>query len=38
MSEEKMKEEYRARIEEIIDGMQCSKGFKCAEVALNRTH
>ena len=26
-----MKEEDRRRIEEIIDGMQCPKGFKCAE-------
>jgi hypothetical protein len=26
-----MKEEYSARIQEIVDGMQCPKGFKCAE-------
>ena len=26
-----MKEEDRKRIEEIINGMQCPKGFKCAE-------
>ena len=26
-----MKEEYRARIREIINGMQCPKDFKCAE-------
>jgi hypothetical protein len=26
-----MKEEYSARIQEIVNGMQCPKGFKCAE-------
>jgi hypothetical protein len=28
---EKMKEEYKTRIQEIIDGMQCPKDFKCVE-------
>ena len=26
-----MKEENRKKIQEIIDGMQCSKNFRCAE-------
>ena len=26
-----MKEEYKTRIQEIIGGMQCPKGFKCVE-------
>ena len=29
--QEKMKDEDRKKIQEIIDGIQCAKNFKCAE-------